>query len=52
MISLLFVLLSSLIFYFFPVLLPIPVTGKFRVGYTSKEIAGTDVAVFYPTNDK
>ncbi|EAS02085.1 platelet-activating factor acetylhydrolase plasma/intracellular protein (macronuclear) [Tetrahymena thermophila SB210] len=53
MAGLTFVLLSMIVYYTFPVLRLLLTTGTFKnIGFVYKEISGTEVSVFYPTDEK
>ncbi|KAL4488778.1 hypothetical protein ABPG72_016431 [Tetrahymena utriculariae] len=53
MAGLTFVLLSMIVYYTCPVLRQLLITGTFKnIGFISKKISGTQVSVFYPTDEK
>ncbi|KAL4489986.1 hypothetical protein ABPG72_009285 [Tetrahymena utriculariae] len=53
MAGLTFVLFSMVVYYAFPVLRQVSITGIFKnIGFVSNEILGTQVSVFYPSDEK
>ncbi|KAL4499246.1 hypothetical protein ABPG72_006832 [Tetrahymena utriculariae] len=50
--GLLFTLLSTIMYFTFPVLKQVTISGQFRIGFIQIDISGTQVSIFYPTEEK